>query len=111
MAAVPQDPGATMPPAAQRRMSQTSASAFDALAHPDEDWTKISDFGERRRIQSRIAQRKYRKWPSGHQSVRFGDQLTSGLHFISTGMQKKIRSRQLDKETLPISPMPDRTHE
>lgn len=37
--------------------------------------------------------------------------LTSGLHFISTGMQKKIRSRQMDKETLPISPTPDMTHE
>ncbi|KAK1499270.1 hypothetical protein CABS01_17026 [Colletotrichum abscissum] len=31
------------------------------LANPDEDWTKISDLAERRRIQNRIAQRNYRK--------------------------------------------------
>ncbi|KAF6527732.1 hypothetical protein HZS61_008034 [Fusarium oxysporum f. sp. conglutinans] len=32
-----------------------------ASANPDEDWAKISDTAERRRIQNRIAQRKYRK--------------------------------------------------
>ncbi|EEQ28446.1 hypothetical protein McanMca71_004749 [Microsporum canis] len=36
-------------------------SAFSPHAHPNEDWTKISDLGERRRIQNRIAQRNYRK--------------------------------------------------
>ncbi|KAM5437660.1 hypothetical protein MferCBS31731_005419 [Microsporum ferrugineum] len=38
-------------------------SAFSPHAHPNEDWTKISDLGERRRIQNRIAQRNYRKIP------------------------------------------------
>jgi hypothetical protein len=99
-----------MPPAAQRRMSQTSGSAFDACAHPDEDWTKISDFGERRRIQSRIAQRKYRKWPSV--SNLLASATTQPLSYdFSIGMQKKIRSRQQDKETGPTSPTPDMTHE
>lgn len=45
----------------QYPMAHSTSSAFSASANPNEDWTKISDLAERRRIQNRIAQRNYRK--------------------------------------------------
>ncbi|KAH7418709.1 hypothetical protein BKA64DRAFT_206890 [Cadophora sp. MPI-SDFR-AT-0126] len=46
---------------AVRDVTDDTCSAFSPSAKPDEDWTKISDLANRRRIQNRIAQRNYRK--------------------------------------------------
>ncbi|EWC48733.1 hypothetical protein DRE_00038 [Drechslerella stenobrocha 248] len=44
-----------------RKRSKSPSNSSLSQARPEEDWTKITDLAERRRIQNRIAQRNYRK--------------------------------------------------
>lgn len=39
----------------------STSSAFSIMARSDENWTRVSDLAERRRIQNRVAQRNYRE--------------------------------------------------
>jgi hypothetical protein len=90
------------PATASRHIPHGTSSAFSSSANPDEDWTKISDLAERRRIQNRIAQRNYRKQLPATSYETAAD-------FI-TGKKLKRRLEDLERRAGSSSASPPQMH-
>jgi hypothetical protein len=88
-------------PAPRQYSGHGTSSAFSSSANPDEDWTKISDLAERRRIQNRIAQRNYRMQLPGPAALCVREHLY-WPHPPFTG--KKLKRRLEDLERRAASP-------
>lgn len=86
------------------------SSAFSPSANPDEDWTKISDLAERRRIQNRIAQRNYRESNLLSNAIAI-KRLGASVLIFTPGKKLKRRLEDLERRAGSTSESPEQSHE
>lgn len=87
---------------APRKRSKSPSNSSLSQARPEEDWTKITDLAERRRIQNRIAQRNYRM---STRLTQICNQQSANRSIMTTG--KKLKRRLLELENRASSPETD----
>ncbi|CAO2653513.1 Nn.00g029240.m01.CDS01 [Neocucurbitaria sp. VM-36] len=84
--------------AQQSMIPQGRSSAISACANADEDWRLLTDFEERRRIQSRIAQRQYRqrqKQAKPHEVLVEGQQTIQAEPRVTEALQDDLPTQNL----------------